>query len=89
MSLGPPRKLGHTLEAGVCTKNSDSDVVVMQSTEESMRHDAVSLDRARERRIFVQQPVRSHFIVNIWHKISALGVNASRRDANARESRAG
>jgi hypothetical protein len=42
----------------VCTKNSDSDVVLMQSTEESMLHDiAGPLDRARDRCIFVQRSV--------------------------------
>jgi hypothetical protein len=53
----------------VYTENSDTDVVVMQSTEESMRHDAAGpLDRARDRRIFVQRSVRSRFIV-----ISGIG----------------
>src|SRR5215208_1149804 len=45
------------IEAGilVCTENSDSNVLVMQSTEERKRRDAPDpLDRARERRIFVQ-----------------------------------
>jgi hypothetical protein len=48
----------------VCTENSDSHVVVMQSAEERMRRDATDpLNRTREWRIFVQRPVRSHIVV--------------------------
>jgi thiamine pyrophosphate-dependent acetolactate synthase large subunit-like protein len=48
----------------VCTENSDSHVVVMQSAEEHMRRDATdALNRARERRVFVQRSVRSQIVV--------------------------
>jgi len=48
----------------VCTKNSDPHVVVMQSAEERMRHDATDpLNRAREWRVFVQRSVRSQIVV--------------------------
>jgi hypothetical protein len=39
----------------VCTENLDSDVLVMQTADQGMRHDATDLlNRARDRRIFVQ-----------------------------------
>ena len=42
----------------------DSDVLVMQPTEQRTRDDAPNLlDRARDRSIFVQRPVSSDFIV--------------------------
>src|SRR5258706_16339589 len=50
--------------ARVCTENSDSHVVVMQSAEEWLRRDASDpLHRAREWRIFVQRAVRSQIVV--------------------------
>ena len=48
----------------VCTKNSDSDVLVIHPTEQRTRDDAPDLlDRARDRSIFVQRAVSSDFIV--------------------------
>jgi hypothetical protein len=48
----------------VCTENSGSHVVVMQSAEERMRRDATDpLNRAREWRVFVQRSVRSQIVV--------------------------
>src|SRR5687767_3205390 len=53
-----------TSSSGVCTKNSDSDVLVMQPTEQRTRDDAPNLlDRARDRSNFVQRLVSSDFIV--------------------------
>ena len=41
--------------APVRTENSDSGVLVMKPTDQGMRHDATDpLNRARDRRIFVQ-----------------------------------
>src|SRR6516164_9495100 len=58
---GPRRWAPHLL---VCTENLDSHVLVMQSTENSMRPDATDpLNRAREWRIFVQRAVRSQIVV--------------------------
>ena len=52
------------LATPVCTENSDSHVVVMQSAEERMRRDATDpLNRAREWRIFVQRSMCSHIVV--------------------------
>ena len=46
------------------TENLDSRVLVMQSTENSMRPDATDpLNRSREWRVFVQRPVRSQIVV--------------------------
>jgi hypothetical protein len=48
----------------VCTENSDSHVLVMQSAQQRMRCDASDpLNRAREWRIFVQRSVRSQIVV--------------------------
>jgi hypothetical protein len=48
----------------VCPENLDSHVLVMQSTENSMRPDATDpLNRAREWRVFVQRSVRSQIVV--------------------------
>jgi hypothetical protein len=48
----------------VCSENSDSDVLVMQSAEECMRHDTSDpLNWAHDGRIFVQRAVRSDFVV--------------------------
>src|SRR6266446_10123932 len=48
----------------VCTENLDSDVFMMQSADQRMRHDASDpLNRARERRIFGQGAVRSGGVV--------------------------
>jgi Integrase core domain len=44
----------------VCTENLDSDVLVMKSTHQGMRHDASDpMNWARDRRIFGQGAVRS------------------------------
>ena len=44
----------HQVEA-VCAKNSDSDVLMMKSHDQSARHDApVLLNRSRDRGILVQ-----------------------------------
>ena len=50
--------------SAVCTENLDSDVLVMKSTDQGMRHDASDpLNRARDRRIFGQGAVRSRGVV--------------------------
>ena len=59
----PSNRMGQS-RVVVCTKNSDSDVLVMQPTEQRTRDDAPNLlDRARDRSIFVQRLVSSDFIV--------------------------
>jgi hypothetical protein len=51
----------------VCTENLDSDVLVMKSTDQGMRHDASDpLNRARDRRIFGQGAVRSRGAVGMY-----------------------
>ena len=61
INLKTAKTLGLAL---VCTENSDSHVAVMQSANERMRPDATdALNRARERRIFVQRSVRSQIVV--------------------------
>ena len=48
----------------MCTENSDSHVMVMQSAEERLRRDATDpLNRAREWHVFVQRSVRSQIVV--------------------------
>src|SRR5688572_3718756 len=59
-----PRRRTLICAKPVCTKNSDSDVLVMQPTEQRTRDDAPNLlDRARDRSIFVQRSMSSDFIV--------------------------
>ena len=65
---GPRRWAPHLL---VCTENLDSHVLVMQSTENSMRPDATDpLNRAREWRVFVQRSVRFSNRCNSGHKLA-------------------
>ena len=48
----------------MCTENLSPDVVVMKSAKDGVRFDASGpLNRARDRRIFIQCPVRSDVVV--------------------------
>jgi hypothetical protein len=48
----------------VCTENLNPGIVVMESAEDGERFDASGpLNRARNRRIFVQRPMRSDVVV--------------------------
>ena len=48
----------------VYAKNSDSNILVMQAADHGERHNATNLlNRARDRRIFVQRAVRSCGVV--------------------------
>jgi transposase InsO family protein len=48
----------------VCTENSNPDIVVMEAAEDRACRDASGpLNRARNRRIFVQRPMRSDVVV--------------------------
>src|ERR1700687_4437097 len=50
----------------VCTENLNPDVVMMKSAQDSVRtYDAGSLNRPRNRRIFVQRSMRSDAVVII------------------------
>jgi hypothetical protein len=51
-------------KSAVCTNNSDSEVLVMKSANQGMRHDASNpLNRARDRCIFGQGSVRPRGVV--------------------------
>ncbi len=59
---------GHrnTHVAGVCTENLNPNVLMMKSAQDSVRtYDAGSLNRPRNRRIFVQRSMRSDAVVII------------------------
>ena len=48
----------------VCTENLSPDVMVMEPAKDGARYDASGpLNRARDRRIFIQCPVRSDIVV--------------------------
>ena len=85
---GPRRWAPHLL---VCTENLDSHVLVMQSTENSMRPDATDpLNRAREWRVFVQRSVRFSNRCNSGHKLAESRVGARRpRRSHGRGTRVG
>jgi hypothetical protein len=51
----PSRRIEISDSRTVCTEKLDSDVLVMKPADQGMRHDATDpLNRARDRRIFVQ-----------------------------------
>src|SRR5258707_14970679 len=55
---------GRAPQSRVCTENSNPNVLVMKSAQDGVRSDdAGSLNRARDRRIFVQSPMRSDAVV--------------------------
>ena len=61
----------------VCIKNSNSDIVMMQSAENRVGvHTASSLNRARKRRILTQRTMRSSHNI-----IGGVGVQNSRASA--------
>ena len=48
----------------MCTENSNPNVVVMKSAKDGVRFDASGrLNRARDRRILIQRPVRSDVVI--------------------------
>ena len=48
----------------VCSENSDTNILMMQPADQSMRHDAtVPLSRTREWRVLVQRAMRSRGVV--------------------------
>jgi len=48
----------------VCTENQNPHIVVMESAKDRVRFDASgALNRARDRSIFVQRPMRSDLVV--------------------------
>jgi hypothetical protein len=50
----------------VCTENLNPNVLTMKSAQYGARiYDAGSLNLARDRRIFVQRPMRSHAVVTV------------------------
>ena len=59
------------LSCPVCAENLNPDVMVMKAAEDGVRFDASDpLNGARDRRIFIQRPMRSYvvIIVNIGSK---------------------
>ena len=55
---------GSSVIMAVCTENLDPDVVVMKAAKDWVRPNASGpLDGARDRRIFIQGPVRSNLVV--------------------------
>jgi hypothetical protein len=56
----------HFFAMGVCTENLNPNVLMMKSAQDSVRtYDAGSLNRPRNRRIFVQRSMRSDAVVII------------------------
>ena len=51
-------------ETPVCTENSSSDIMVMQSAKDRMGMDtSSSLNWARERRVLIERAMRSRYII--------------------------
>nr|WP_249793535.1 hypothetical protein [Bradyrhizobium cenepequi] len=60
----PPRRSKAAVLEAVCTENLNPDVVVMESAEDVERFDASGpLNRASNRRVLIQRPVRSEIVV--------------------------